>query len=136
MTNSEIGALLLLGFVLAYWTNKLPTLRALAAFVGIILLGEQGHIVHWLTVLVLWASHIGGLVTGWAFGVVLPGAFAIAAAWVFIHDLLPKNQTQKRTGWAGIVLGLLIVAGATGVSTLNSVGPAVQSGVTSVQQSG
>jgi hypothetical protein len=136
MTNSEIGALLLVLFGVFYWLNIFATIRALAAFIGTILVGSNGHLVHWLTIVVLWASHLGGTITGWAFGVALPAAFAIVTAVVFIHDLHPKHPTQKRTGWAGVVLGLLIVAGATGVATLNNVGPAVQSGVTSVQQSG
>jgi hypothetical protein len=52
---------------------------------------------------------------------------------VFIHDLHPRNQAGKRTGWAGVVLALLLLTGASGISALNHVPSAVQGGVTNAK---
>jgi hypothetical protein len=136
MTHAEIGALMLLGFGLLYFTNKLPTIRAILAFLGTILIGTDGHLTGWLSTVVTWMANETSSLTGWAIGVAVPGALALIAGYFFVHDLLPKNSAGKRTGWAGILLAGLIVAGATGFSALDNVPSAVNNGVTSVQQSG
>jgi hypothetical protein len=136
MTNAEIGVLMLVSFGLLYFLNKMPTIRALLAFFGTILVGTDGHLTHWLSVVATWLATETSTLGGWLLGVGVPGILTIIAGGVFIHDLLPKHSAGKRTGWAGILLAALIVAGATGFSALNNVPAAVNNGVTSVQQNG
>jgi hypothetical protein len=136
MTDAEIGGLMLLAFGLLYATNKMPAIRAVLAFLGTILVGTDGHLTRWLADLVVWMAHTATSLTGWAVGVAVPGALALVAGYFFVHDLMPKHSAGKRTGWAGILLAALILAGVTGFSALSSVPGAVRNGVTSVQQSG
>ena len=136
MTHAEIGGLMLVAFGVFYWLSIFAWLRAVLAFLGTVLAGSDGHLTRWLAVAVTWVAHEATSVTGWALGVGLPFALAIVAGVVFLHDLHPKKSAGKRTGWAGIVLGLLIVAGATGIGALSNVQSAVNNGVTSVQNSG
>lgn len=130
------GVILLVVFGLCYWLNIAATIRALAAFVGTILIAQDGFVGHALTVIATWLAHIGGTVTGILFGVAVPAIAAIIAGFIFLHDLWPKHSASKRTGWAGIVFAALIVAGVTGISALNGIAPAVHSGVSTVTSIG
>jgi hypothetical protein len=136
MALNVIGALLLVGFGLCYWLNIFATLRALAAFVGTILIGTSGHLLHWAAVVVAWMVTLGGTLTAWSFGVHVSQGVTVIVAGLFIYDLWPKHAAGKRTGWAAIVLALMMLGGSTGFAFLNNVPAAVTSGVTSVQQSG
>jgi hypothetical protein len=130
------GVILLVLFGLFYWLNILPTVRAIFAFLGTILIATDGFVGHALTAIATWLAHLGGTVTGIAFGVAVPSIAAIIFGVIFIHDLMPKHGASKRTGWAGIVLAALIVTGATGIAALNNVGSAVHSGVGTVTSIG
>jgi hypothetical protein len=136
MPLTVIGVLLLIGFGLCYWLNIFATARALAAFVGTILVGTSGHLLHWAAIAMAWVVTLGGTLTGWAFGTDVSMAVTIIVAGLFIYDLWPKHAAGKRTGWAGIALALMMLGGSTGFAFLNNVPGAVTSGVTSVQQSG
>lgn len=136
LPNPVWGVILLVLFGLFYWLNKLPTVRAIFAFVGTILIATDGFVGRALTDIATWLAHIGGTVTGILFGVAVPAIAALIAGVIFVHDLMPRHGAGKRTGWAGIVLAALIVTGATGIAALNGVGPAVQSGVSTVNTIG
>lgn len=136
MSNTVIGAILLAVFIVLYLLKKLPTIRALAAFVGTILVFQAGWVGRALGDVATWLAHLSGSATGWAFGAAFIGIPAIVAGIFFVHDVLPKHAASNRTGWAGIVFAALIMAGATGIPALNHVGPAVQQGVTNARQIG
>jgi uncharacterized BrkB/YihY/UPF0761 family membrane protein len=136
MPNAAIGALMLVAFGVFYYLSIFATVRAVLAFTGTILVGSSGHVVHWLTVIVTWLAHFGDTATGWALGVGVPAALTLVVGIVFIYDLHPRNSAGKRTGWAGIVLAAMIVAGVTGIATLNHVSGSVQTAVTSVRNGG
>ena len=133
LSLGAIGAICLVLFGVFYWLAVLPTTRAILAFVGGILIGSSGFIGHALTAIGGWLSHIGAALTGWAFGFPVLAAVTVIVGIVFIHDLMPKHSAGKRTGWAGLLLAGLIVAGATGIPALNSVGTQIQSAVSSAQ---
>lgn len=133
LSLGAIGAICLVLFGVFYWLAVLPTTRAILAFIGGILIGSSGFIGHALTAIGGWLSHIGAALTGWAFGFPVLAAVTVIVGIVFIHDLLPKHSAGKRTGWAGLILAGLIVAGATGIPALNSVGTTIQGAVTSAQ---
>lgn len=136
LSDAAWGVILLVGFILFYWLAIFATLRAIMAFVGTILVSTGGFVGHALNIAATWAAHLGGSATGWAFGVALPAVAAIIALVIFIHDLHPKNSAGKRTGFAGIALAALIVAGVTGISALNHVGTDVVHGVNNARQIG
>jgi hypothetical protein len=136
MTNAEWGAIMLVVFGVLYFLNKMPATRAILAFVGTILVGTDGHLTHWLSTVAVWLAGESSTLTAWLVGIPVAGILTVITGIVFVHDLMPKHSAGKRTGWAGILLAALIVAGATGFSALDNVPTAVNNGVTSVQQSG
>ena len=133
LSLGAIGAICLVLFGVFYWLAVLPTTRAILAFVGGILIGSAGFIGHALDAIGGWLSHIGAALTSWAFGFPVLAAVTVIVGVVFVHDLMPKHTAGKRTGWAGLILAGLIVAGATGIPALNSVGTTIQSAVTNAK---
>ena len=133
LSLAGIGVLFLVLFGVFYYLAIFATIRALLAFIGGILVGTAGFIGGALSAVGSWVSHISTTLTGWLFGVpVLPAVTIIIVA-IFVYDLWPKNQTRKRTGWAGLILAAMIIAGATGIPALNSFGTVIQGGVTSAR---
>jgi hypothetical protein len=133
MSNPLIGVVMLALFGLFFWLGIFATIRALLAFMGVILIAEAGFVGHALADAATWASHLTGSATAWAFGINAAIVLTIAAAVIFIHDLHPKNGAGKRTGWAGIALAALLVAGVSGWSGAHSVVNGVQSGVSNAK---
>lgn len=133
LSLAAIGVILLVLFGVFYWLAIFATIRAIFAFVGMILVGSAGFVGTAMTTIGAWVSHIGADISNWAFGIPVLAVAAIVVGVVFIHDLMPKHSAGKRTGWAGLLLAGMIIAGATGIPALNSVGSAIQSGVSSVR---
>ena len=133
LSLGAIGALCLVLFGVFYWLGILSTTRAVLAFIGGILIGSAGFLGHALTAVGSWLSALGATVTSWAFGFPVLAAVTVIVGIVFVHDLMPKHTAGKRTGWAGLILAGLIVAGATGIPALNSVGTTIQSAVTNAK---
>jgi hypothetical protein len=133
LSLGAIGALCLVLFGVFYWLGIFATARAILAFVGGILIGSAGFLGGALTAVGTWLSNIAASVTGWAFGFPVLAAVTVIFGVVFVHDLMPKHTAGKRTGWAGLILAGLIVAGATGIPALNSVGSTIQSAVTNAK---
>ena len=132
-----IGVLMLVGFGLLYWLNRLITVRAGLAFAGTILVGYSGWAGRALQTATLWIAHLANSLTGWAFSAAIGGTIlTFAAGVIFVHDMWPKHPAGKRTGWAGIALALLLLAGVSGIPQLNGIVPGVRSGVTSVRTIG
>ena len=128
-----LGAVMLVLFGVFYWLAILPATRAILAFTGTILIAENGFIGSALGAVARWLSTLGGTVTSWLFGAAILGIPFIITAVIFIHDLMPRHTALKRTGWAGIILAAMLVAGATGIPALSGVAPAVRSGVTNAR---
>lgn len=132
-----IGLLLLAGFALCLYLTVLVTIRAIAAFIGMILVGYSGWVGRAIHTATTWFVHLGNSLTGWAFGVAIFGAIAtLAAGGIFLHDLHPKKGARKRTGWAGIALALILLAGVSGIPALNGIAPGIRNGVSSVRTIG
>lgn len=131
LSLSAIGVLMLVLFGVFYWLNIFTTARALLAFAGVCVLGlGAGWFGHTLTTVVTWITTLGGTVTGTLFGVSVVSAAFVVLAVVFVHDLMPKHGASKRTGWVGILVAAMLVAGVSGFSQLNSI-PSTVRGVVS-----
>ena len=133
LSLAGIGVLFLVLFGVFYYLAIFATIRALLAFLGVILVGTAGFVGGALSAAGSWLSHISTTLTGWLFGIPVLPAVTIIVLSIFMYDLWPKHTAGKRTGWAGVLLAALIVAGATGIPALNSVGTAIQGGVTSAR---
>ena len=135
-----IGVLLLALFGLFYWLSIFATARAVLAFVGTALVGFTGFSGRVLAWLGREGARFANDLLGWAFG---PAAAAIGGTVlvvvvgvIFVHDLSPKKTAGKRTGWAGVALAVLLLAGASGIPALNGIIPGVRSGVSTVRTIG
>jgi hypothetical protein len=136
---AEIGAGLLVVFGVLYFLGVFTTIRAACAFVGICLVagaatGSLGfdlviRCVAWVESLISDLTHdlihvrIGALV------------LLLVCGLIFLHDMHPKQGARKRTGWAGIALGLVMIVGVAQIPAVNHVPADVRSGVTNVQHS-
>ena len=131
---TALGALMLILFGVFYWLGIFATVRALLAFVGTCLLGTAGFFGGALQAIGTWATHLANGGTAWATGVAIGGtALVIVTGVIFVHDLMPKHTAGKRTGWAGIALAALLIAGVSGIAQLNNIPAGVRSGVTNAR---
>ena len=134
---TTMGAIMLVLFGVFYWLSIFATVRAILAFVGTILLGSSGFIGSGLQTAVQWVVNLGGTASGWAFGVATGGMIlTIVTLVIFVHDLHPKKTAGKRTGWAGVALAALLLAGVSGIPALNGVPNSVRTGVHNAQTIG
>lgn len=134
LTVNVIGVLSLVLFGLFYWLGIFATTRAILAFVGTCLLGTAGFLGGLLHAATLWVTGLADSAMSWAVGVTAAGlVLTLVAGVIFIHDLHPKKTAGKRTGWAGVAFAALLIAGVSGVSSLNHVPGGVRQGVTSVR---
>lgn len=133
-TVSALGVLFLVLFGVFYWLGIFAATRAVLAFLGTCILGTAGFLGGALHAAVTWLAALANSGAAWAFGVGIGGAIAtIVAGVIFAHDLMPRHTAGKRTGWAGIALAALLVAGVSGIPALNSVPATVQHGVTNAK---
>ena len=128
MTLIEWGVLALVAAGMFYWLGILPKIQVILGFTGtcIVTGGLFGHL---LTRAVTLVSNLLGTLTGKIFGAAVPGLLVIILGILFIHDLLPKNTTGKRTFWVGIALAACLVAGLSSFTALNNVPANVRTGV-------
>jgi len=114
---------------LAFAWGKFATMRSVALFVGVILVGVSGHLLAWLTPVL---NLLGSLLSGafaWAFGVAVPAVLAIILIWILAHSWHPKNKAGRLASIAAVALGVMVAAGITNVGLLNGVSPGVTSTV-------
>jgi len=131
---SALGVLMLVLFGVFYWLSIFATIRAILAFVGTCLIGTAGFLGGALHALATWVTSLANSGTGWAAGVAVGGtALVLVTGIVFVHDLMPKHTAGKRTGWAGVALAVLLLAGVSGISQLNSIPAGVTNGVTNAR---
>lgn len=134
LTATGLGVLMLALFGVFYFLAIFATTRAILAFVGMCLIGTVGFLGGALHAVALWISNLAASVTGWAFAAPVGGLILVVITGViFIHDLMPKHTAGKRTGWAGIALAALLIAGVSGISQLNNIPTGVQNGVTNAR---
>jgi hypothetical protein len=134
LSATGLGVLMLVLFGVFYYLSIFATIRALLAFVGTCLLGTVGFFGGALHAIAIWISNLAASVTGWAFAAPVGGLILVVVTGViFIHDLMPKKTAGKRTGWAGIALAALLIAGVSGIPQLNSIPGGVQNGVTNAR---
>lgn len=132
VTVSEAGAFLFLLFVIFYWLRIFAVVTAVSGFVAVVLLGTSGWLGRILADVAGWAERLVGTVTADVIGTSLGAGLFIVLAIVFVHDLHPRNQTGKRTAWAGVALGALVIAGVTGIPALSGLHSAITSAASSV----
>jgi hypothetical protein len=133
-TVSAIGVLCLVLFGVFYWLGIFATIRAILAFTGTCLIGTTGFLGGALHAAATWLASLASSGTAWATGIAVGGtALVIVTGVIFVHDLMPKHTANKRTGWAGVALAALLIAGVSGVQALNNIPGGVRNGVTSVQ---
>lgn len=131
---SALGALMLVLFGIFYWLGIFATVRAVLAFVGTCLLGTAGFLGGTMHALAAWAANAANSGTSWATGIAIGGtALVLITGVMFVHDLMPKHTAGKRTGWAGIALAALLLAGVSGISQLNNIPAGVMNGVTNAR---
>jgi hypothetical protein len=135
LSIAAIGLVMLVLFGTFYWLGIFATLRAILAFVGTCLLGGSGFVGDVLTKVADWLAHFSAAATQWAFGAAAAGALIlfIPTAVVFLHDLHPKHTAGKRTGWAGVALAALLIAGVSGIQTANHIPATLRTGVTNAK---
>jgi hypothetical protein len=130
---SALGVLCLGLFGIFYWLGIFATIRAILAFVGTCLLGTAGFLGGILNTLSHWVADLANSGTAWATGVEVGGTLLVLGAGiVFVHDLMPKHTAGKRTGWAGVALAALLLAGASAIPALNNIPSSVTTAVTTV----
>jgi apolipoprotein N-acyltransferase len=130
---NALGVLFLILFGVFYWLGIFATLRAILAFAGTCLLGTAGFLGSLFNRLATSAVHLADSGTAFATGVALGGTvLVVITGVVFVHDLMPKHTAGKRTGWAGIALAALLLAGASSIPALNNLPSSVTNGVTTV----
>jgi hypothetical protein len=129
MTPIEWGAVLVAASITFYFLGIFSTIRSIGIFIGIMLLGINGHIIGLAARVLEFAQNFLGTIVTWAFGAAVPGLLAIVLAIILINDWHPKNKAGKRTFWLAAGLAILIVAGATNIAALNNLPAGVQQGI-------
>ena len=133
LPNEAWGAILITLSTLAYFTGRLPRVRAIGVFVGILLTGINGHVVTIASHFVAWLARLSSGLFVWAFGVTagVGGVILLAVGVYFlVHDLHPRGSAKKRTFWIAAAMALVIAAGATGFAGLNNLPGQVTQGIT------
>lgn len=132
LTVSEVGALLLIAFLLFHWLRIFATATAILGLVAVVLTGTSGWLGRVLADVTGWVEHLTSTVTANLIGVSFTGALFIGLAIVYVHDLHPRHQAGQRTAFIGVALGALIVAGVTGIPALSGLHSAISSAAGSV----
>lgn len=126
------GLILLALFAVFYWLKIFATLTAILGLVAVVMIGGNGVIGGLLVRLTTWLISVTGHITAWAFGGTVLAIVFIVAAVIYVHDLHPRHKAGRRTHHLGLLIGLLIVAGATGIPALAGASGAIQHGTTSI----
>jgi uncharacterized BrkB/YihY/UPF0761 family membrane protein len=137
MTPLEWGAVLVALAFTFYFLGRLPTIRAVAVFFGLVLLaGGGGHLMSFGAKAVNMLNQLGGTAIAWTFGAAIPGLIAIVLGAIMIHDWLPRNAAKKRTFWISVVMGLMVALGVTGIPAAANLPQQTSNGVTNIMAGG
>jgi uncharacterized BrkB/YihY/UPF0761 family membrane protein len=139
LDTAEWGAILIAVSVTAYLLGKLPTLRSIGIFLGVVLVGVNGHVIAFASRVAEILGRLTSVVLVWGLGITagIAGVVIIAVlGFIMIHDWLPRNAAKKRTFWISLAMGLVVAAGATGVAALDNFRADLTTGVTQVTSGG
>src|SRR5262249_52973552 len=125
------GVALILGGIVAFVLGKFATLRSVALFVGIILIGISGHVMSWLARVLDVLAGLTSNIVAWAFGVAFPGALAFILLLYLAHAWHPRNKAGRMASIAAVALAVMLTAGIAGLGLLNGVPGATNSTVSS-----
>lgn len=125
LTAAAVAGLSLVFWLLFHWLGIFAKTRAFLALVAAI--GIGGFLGRALARVVTWLIHLTGTVTGWAFGVAIPGVLFLVLAALLIHDLHPRNGASNRTAYVALGAGALLVAGVAGIPALTPLAAALKS---------
>jgi hypothetical protein len=121
LTVPELGGILIVLAGVLFFLGRLPTITALFAFFGLVIIGTAGWLGRALSATAGWVSHLFNTATANIIGGGLTAALTIALIVLFVHDVHPKNQAGHRTLWFGVALAAVIVAGVSGIPSLSGV---------------
>ncbi len=96
MDTTQIGGLLIAGGLLAFVLGKLPTIRSVALFVGVVLVGVSGHALAGLANAMAWLAGVTSGIFAWAVGVTVPGLLAFGLLFYLAHSWHPKGGRAGR----------------------------------------
>ena len=139
LTIAGIGAALLVIFAVFHFLRIFPTIRAVCAFAGVCLVaaaaaGAVGF--DFVIVVVTWVENLLSDLTQWLLGVRIGAlVLVIPLIAIFLHDLHPKNKAGQRTGWAGVALALVLIAGVAQIPVLSRIPGDLRTGVTNARTS-
>jgi hypothetical protein len=139
INTAEAGAIFIALSVTAYLLGKFATLRSVGIFLGVILVGINGHVVAFTARVLEILGRFTSVVLVWGLGVTagIAGIVIVAVlGFIMIHDWMPRNAAKKRTFWISLAMGLIIAAGATGVAALDNFRADLTTGVTQVTSGG
>jgi len=135
LSLTGLGALFLIVAVVGHWLGIGAKIRAILAFIGIILVGTAGHGIGILVTVTRFLEGIVGAVTNWIFGTPAPWALFVILAIVLIYDLHPKHGAGKRTAVVAVFVGLLLIGGVGQFPILNGIPNDVRNGVNTARTS-
>lgn len=128
-TPVEWGAILVAASLTFYFLGIFATIRSVGVFIGIMLLGINGHILAIAGHILGFVQNFLGTVVAWAFGAGVPSLLIIVIGIILVNDWHPRNRAGKRTFWLATAAAILIVTGATGIAALNNLPAGVQHGI-------
>jgi riboflavin transporter FmnP len=132
LTTPELGLVVVAVSTTLFLLGKARTLTSVGLFVGILMIGINGHVIAWSARALVGVENLIGVTAAKWLGI---GAGAVAAALfavvltVIIHDWLPRNAAKRRTFYLAGVAGILIAASATPFAAVNQLPATVQQGI-------
>lgn len=130
LTYAEVGVLMLAAFGTFHFLRILHRTRAVLAFVGVCLVGTAGWVGNISSQVIGWAMHTFGSAMTFAFGTAAAAALFLVLVIIFVKDLHPRyGERRPRTAWIGLALGLILVAGASGIPALGHIPQDLRHGV-------
>jgi hypothetical protein len=133
LTVPELGALMLLFYVLFHYLRIFAATRAILALLGTVAIGTGGVIGRTLAAVGTWLANTGGAVTAWLFGSALVAVPFIIALVILVHDLHPKGGTaSKRTGYVAFLVGASLSVGIAAIPALAPVRGAILSALSGI----
>jgi hypothetical protein len=134
MNIVEWGVIALAAAFTLFWLGIMPKTQVILGFIGtcIVTTGLFGTLLAKGVVLV---SNLTNALTAKIFGVAVPGLLVVVLGIIFVHDLMPKHSSGKRTFFIGITLAAALGAGLSTIPALNAIPANVRTGITTTTTS-
>jgi hypothetical protein len=136
LAQGSIGAIMVALSVWAYFRNRFAKARVWAVFIGILLFGFTGPVLHWIARALAFVAGLLGLASGKWLGISAATLTAIIVILMFaelLHGVHPKGSAKKSTYWIAAALAIMAVAGATPFAAVNGLPGDVQHGISQTQ---